>query len=398
MPKTISELEAQRAKILQEIESKAGSLNTSKTDKTPSLNEWLNAAEEVMPEQKTANKASQQEGSYSSKILKTSHSNTASSPFFSIVILLTLFLTLVGVIYIVYSTLNKDISAVSVYKEQSTQQINDLQQGLDSIQKSIATGGNGELFSDMEKQVAELKQQVVDLNAKVAELESQLAKQTSQSSQNPVTSIETAPTPSDEISNKVANNQLVTEEILDKKLKLYYTQLEEKLDQKLESLIKLIPNADAEQLDLKTSQNENTQQPQQAEQATEVAEASVSEVVTPELPAVADVSSPKVPVVPNLPKIEKSKDEKWLIDQPRKHYILQLASMPTKAQIERVKQKNGLQAKIISQTREGVTNFILVSEAFAERAQAQKFSAKIKADKGISPWIRQVEDITRRVK
>ena len=110
MPKTISELEAQRAKILQEIESKAGNIsNNSAGESNPSLNDWLNAAEEVMPE--SGNSQSQSTG-YSSKLLKTSHSNTASTPFFSIIILFTLFLTLVGIIYIAYSTINKDLSKV----------------------------------------------------------------------------------------------------------------------------------------------------------------------------------------------------------------------------------------------------------------------------------------------
>lgn len=52
MSLTISELEEQRAKILEEIESKAGKLTSQNTNKneSPSLNDWLNAAEEVMPE------------------------------------------------------------------------------------------------------------------------------------------------------------------------------------------------------------------------------------------------------------------------------------------------------------------------------------------------------------
>ena len=406
MPTTISELEAQRAKILKEIESKTGHVNNSKQDSTPSLNDWLNAAEEVMPEsqKKPQTQLNNNDESYSSKILKTSHSNTSSSPFFSIVILLTLFLTLVGVIYIVYNTLNKDINGISSYKEQSTVQINELQEGLSSIQKSMATGGKTELFEQMEIEVAELKKQVASLQEQVVNLEQRLLEKGSStksnaSDQSLSTATQKQHTEKNNLNAEDKNNknQVVTEAILDKKLKLYYQQLENKIDQKLETLIKLIP-AD------KLEASENSNPAPQASSENENIEVPTAETVvtptvnTPKLTPVASVSAPSVPALPVQPEVTMTEDEKWLVDQPKKNYILQLASMPSEAQIKRVLDRNKLDAKVVSQTRNGITNYILVSKAFPNKASAQELADVIKNEKGISAWVRQVEDIARRIK
>lgn len=57
MPSTVADIQEQRAKILEEIESKVGKIPTSpKKAKTPSLTEWLNAAETVMPEEEKPTK------------------------------------------------------------------------------------------------------------------------------------------------------------------------------------------------------------------------------------------------------------------------------------------------------------------------------------------------------
>jgi len=409
MPKTISELEAQRAKILQEIESKAGNISShSGSESNPSLNDWLNAAEEVMPE--SDKNAPQATGAgYSSKLLKTSHSNTASTPFFGIIILFTLFLTLVGIIYIAYSTINKDLSNVVTYKEQSTQQINELQTGIESIQKSMATGGKTELFTAMEQEVAELKKEVAFLKAQVADLEAKLDQKASSTeviseNKNEVTAAQTVTASEKQSLASSKSGQVVTEAVLDQKLKLYYQQLESKIDQKIEKVLLHLNGGKGTDQTGKTDVISQASMPETAIAAPTVETVKTPEIAEPELKVteVAQapvIEEPAAPAVPDAPKATLTEDSVWLLDQPKKNYTLQLASMPSEASIKRIKEKQNLNdAKIITQTKENASNYILVTGSIKSKTEAQKLAKEIKAKTGISPWVRQIEDIARRVK
>ncbi len=387
MPKTISELEAQRAKILQEIESKAGNLSSGSGDKKPSLNDWLNAAEEVMPE--TDQGSTAENANYSTKLLKTSHSNTSSTPFFTVIIILTLFLTLVGLMYIGYMTLNNELKSAVSYKEQSTQQINELQEGMTSLQQSLATGGKSELFVQMESEVATLK-------AKITELEAKLAEQTAKGSSD---SLPTAKAGAD--SNK-DSAQLITESVLEGKLKLYNDQLEKNLDDKIQKVIQELNGSEKKTASL-TSELAAIKESASAEKVDSVDVPTVKTAVSPrvEEPKIATVDKvdqPAQPKIPEAPKAMMTADVKWLIEQPKKNYILQLASMPTEESVKQVMQKKGIDdGKIIPQVRNAVVSYILVVGSLKEKTQAQKLAKEIKNKTGISPWIRQIEDISRRV-
>jgi len=370
-----SEIEQQRAKILEEIESRASKLSVQQQDGgQPNLNNWLNAAEQIMPEtQNTSsdNISLSHPENYSSKVMTSKSSS--SVPFFSIIIFLTLFLTIIGVSYIVYSTLNSEIEKVSEYKQQSTQQINDLKESITALEQSIATGGKSELFTGLENEAVDLMSQLASLKSRVEEIESSSSQNMSNGSS----------------SGAVSSNDGVTEQIKQASL-----ELESKLNQKLKQITGLIENNNSQM----QSDNKVASSKFMASESPEVKTVAVAEV---NQPTIATVSSPETPVVPVLPAVDSkavSSDVNWLKAEPGSNYILQLASMPELDGAEKVKSKKKLEkAKIIPQNRKGSLTYILVTGSFKDRSDAEKLAKGIKSTLGISPWIRQVEDLTRRI-
>ena len=80
------------------------------------------------------------------------------------------------------------------------------------------------------------------------------------------------------------------------------------------------------------------------------------------------------------------------------HYILQLASMPSEAAVRKIIESNKLKdTKILPQTRNNSTNYILVTGSFAARSEADAKAKEIKSQYGISAWIRKAKDLTDRV-
>lgn len=412
MAMTISELEAERAKILEEIESKAGNLSgTSQQDANPSLNDWLNAAEQVMPEKKTrqtaqATQSASSNDSYSNKLLKTSHSNGTRQPFFGIVILLTLLLTIIGIIYIAYTTINKELDTVVTYKEQSTQQINAMQDSVKSLQESVATGGKPEVFTQLENKVASLEAEVKALKAQVADLTSKLDGAKSGQLEVSANDVSTeAPQPVANLPVENDSSLVVTEAVLDQKLKLYTEQLESKIDGKLEKIINYLTAGEAPQgLTADNPVDNNLKATAIKPKADEEVDAPTVETVetpvveTPIIKMVEKVESPATPEVPTAPVINMTSDVKWLMEQPKPHYILQLASMPNQDSLNKiVRNKQLKETKIVPQTRKGVTNYVLLTGSYANKKDAQKLANQIKSESGVTPWIRQVQDLTRRI-
>lgn len=396
MSLTISELEEQRAKILREIESKAGKISPSNSsnDKTPSLNDWLNAAEEVMPEKpQPASKQSSQKTSYSNKMLSNNKSSNRTS-FFGVVIMLSLFLTILGVLYIAYSSIHKELQNVLVVKEENMEQVRLLQADMQSLEQTVTTGGKTELFNELELKVIALQTEVNELKAIIAgnQAISSNTDNEKDDSGNQVAQV----SPLEKIFTGDAN-KVVTEGVLDKKLKNYTQQLEQKIDRKLEiilqHLIKDSPDGKLPGL-VEPNTSDQTQ-----EIDTPVVETVKTPVVNePLLKLVDEVSRPKAPTAPDAPLVNATSDVRWLISQPKAHYILQLASMPNEAGAQQIIKSNQLQdAKVIPQTRNNATNYILVTGSFANRNDADKLAKEVKSKYGISAWIRQVKDLTSRV-
>ena len=238
MSLTISELEEQRAKILEEIESKAGKISTSNpsNDGTPSLNDWLNAAETIMPERpKTTGQQMNQKSNYSNKLLSKNKSNNKAS-FFGVVIMLTLFLTILGVLYIAYSSIHKELQNVLIVKDENVEQMKLLQADMKSLQQAVTTGGKTELFNELELKVIALQAEVNELKSIITNSSLNNVSLMTNNSE----AIETdgsEPSPGLDISNKI-----VTEAILDQKLKSYTKQLENKIDDKLEKILQHLTN------------------------------------------------------------------------------------------------------------------------------------------------------------
>ncbi|BCN93366.1 hypothetical protein THMIRHAM_11510 [Thiomicrorhabdus immobilis] len=402
MSLTISELESERARILEEIESKASKIsqNNPSQENSLSLNDWLNAAEEVMPE----NPKLKQKSNYSNKLLSSPNSNNKAS-FFGVIIMLSLFLTILGVIYIAYTSIHKELQAAIIAKEENMAQIKLLQSDMENLSEVVASGGKSELFSQLENKVITLENKVAELNQmlssqdKVSTAALSVTNAESQDSDSAtVPSVVTA------VSSSTERNTLVTESILDEKLKSYTDQLESKIDKKLEVILNhLRQGGDANLLPNLKSAEANSSQADSTVQASEIETPTVNTVETPvvEEPLVklvAPVSKPLAPKAPDAPLISSSQEVNWLLEQPKMHYILQLASMPDADSLKKIAAKNQLKdAKILPQTRNNVTNYVLVTGSFANRDAADALAKEIKSSTGITPWVRKVRDLSSRV-
>ena len=401
MSLTISELEEQRAKILEEIESKAGKISSSNTSNegTPSLNDWLNAAEKVMPENpKNTAQQSTQKSSYSNKLLSNSKSNNKTS-FFGVVIMLSLFLTILGVLYIAYSSIHKELQNVLVIKDENIEQMKLLQADMKSLQQAVTTGGKTELFNELELKVIALQAEVNELKSIVASKPLNDLNQSLGSSSEENLTEESAVTEEMPQTSliKNASNKVVTEAVLDQKLKSYTEQLENKIDRKLEKILQHLTNKTGVET-LPGLEDSNGKQATKEIDTPIVETVNTPEVKEPLVKLVDEVVKPEAPAAPDAPIVNISSDVRWLMAQPKAHYILQLASMPTESAVKKIIESNQLkETKILPQTRNKLTNYILVTGSFAARSDADARAKEIKSQYGISVWIRKVKDLTDRV-
>lgn len=403
MSLTISELESERAKILEEIENKAQTLSNGKPNmsETHSLNDWLKAAEEVMPtsapgRNKETMRIKENRSNYSAQMLKPSKNKNKAS-FFGVIIMLSLLLTLLGVLYIAYTSMHKELQAVLVKHQQNVEQMALLQSDMANLQKAITTGGKAELFISLEDKVFALEAQVLKLQTQLQSKTLSMTEVQEGAKLKPSATTGMVTTVKPEISA----NKVVTEAVLDQKLRNYTDQLERKIDDKLQTILNyLSKNKPVSQI-----VNSKAQVPVISEKNS-VVEPKVTAPTTPVItqPLVKllqPVESAKPPLEPTqtqAPLKQFTADVKWLMEQPERHYTLQLASMPEQHSLEKmVETKQLTDVKIVPQTRNSTTNYVLIMGAFAERKSADDLARKIKSEFGISPWVRKVKDITARI-
>lgn len=393
MSLTISELESERAKILEEIESKAQTISSAKSSsrENHSLKDWLKAAEEVMPvsepvREKQSMENSETHSNYTTQATKPSK-NKAS--FFGVIIMLSLLLTLLGVLYIAYTSIHKELQSVLESNQLNADKMNQLQIDMEALDKSISSGGKAELFIALEDKVFALEAQVLALQAPVKNSVSNTA--------GSDIALISASAQTDVVTD---SNRVVTEAVLDDKL----NQLEQKIDQKLQSILDYLSSgkkpleegSSVDKVVLPVAVNDS-----QAEMT--ISEPSVAQTQSPVItqPLVQLVKSIKTPVRPekvNAPIENYTADVKWLMNEPAQHYTLQLASVPDQHSLKAVVRKKGLKdVRIIPQTRK-TTNYILLTGSFASRKAADKFAEQYKMEFGISPWVRRVKNIVARVK
>jgi septal ring-binding cell division protein DamX len=403
MSLTISELEAERAKILEEIENKAQKFSgETKKVEQPSLKSWLNAAEEIMPASKPDNKMrtkakTKSKSNYQSQVFKPPRNK---APFFGGLIVLTLILTLLGVIYIAYNSIYKELQSVLSAHEKSVVQMQTIQMDMVALQKTIATGGKVELFIALEDKIFALESQVLALRTQVDQLVDS-PKMLEANTPNNTESEKSAPSLSEPTpAPNTSDDKLVTVSVLDQSLKRYTEKLEARIDQKLETILSYLSKQGGE----KTSEPTSLKGKAIEEPVTPtITTPAISEVKKPviEQPLVTLVQTVDTPIAPtkvSAPLKHYSADVKWLSQEPSQHYTLQLASMPEAHSLKEMVDKKQLQnVRIVPQTRKGVTNYVLITGSFADRKQARELAQKIKSESGISPWIRKVKDLSARL-
>jgi septal ring-binding cell division protein DamX len=363
MAQTISELEKERAKLLEAIEAQASQISTHRSNganeaRPHRLNDWLNAAEQVLPEPNkpmaapAANKKSTRE---TSRPVSANQARTKAS-FFGVIIMLSLLLTILGVIYIAYTSIQKDLRQVLATHNQTLEEVSALKTDLQTLAKTVEEGGDSEAFSVISTRLAQFEQ---ELNG-IKQLQSSSS--------------------SDGALSAAA-------------LQSMSQKMERQLDVRVQHLLQQIQRAGVN-VNATTSQNVS---PVETVAAVEMVEMQVAEPVAPATPRVEQKVVRLVQPTSTASVASKtvSPDVAWLSAQNEQSYTLQLASMSDAAALEKLKRdKNLLDAKVVPQYRDGKVNYVLVRGSYAERTQANQASLAVKEATGISPWIRRVKDLS----
>lgn len=448
MANTISELEAERAKILEEIENKAKSMSSSESSEH-SLQDWLKAASEVVPEsalQAERNDESsnsnpyafnepQQSAQIASKRLNTDPYMRASDELNSSV---------------KDPAPEDDLESVRLSLRStgtsSPTDTPDSASGFNATERSQTSNQTGEKSSSNRSMVAgvaisltllltTLGVVVVGYNSVHKELlmvsesnEKNLAKiedLQSQLKQLPLSAEASLSTASDNQEKiRSLQNQLVTLESqisqLKTQLKQYQSDKDEQaqelsasengITEKLTEVVQKLQKLESSQLG--TDGKKPFIKPFQTPVKVAVGEESIAQPIAPTEPSIsepvadqqlialvekqtADVAKVEAPVEP---KKNYTADVKWLMEQPAQHYILQLASMYDEKSLQRmIKDREIKDGKIIPQERNGKLGYVLVTGSFADRNQADELSRSIKKETGISPWRRKVGDLLKRI-
>lgn len=362
MAQTISELEKERAKLLEAIEAQASQISTKRTPSSSAssnearphtLNDWLNAAEQVMP-------VSQNASSSSSRDSTRQQSRPASKPpmntpnnkvsFFGVIIMLSLLLTVIGVVYIAYTTIQKDLQQMSNIHNETIETMAQLQEDMIALRETVEQGGNSEAFEEVVARLDQYEEELSGLKHLQANMQNQRAR----------------------INPNALNDVTQT--------------LERQMESRLQGLVDQLKQSG---LALDSSKSE---------------ESEVQSEMTVNEPKVAEPKEPSVPRVEE--KLVRLVEEKsasqdgvsWLKKQTPEHYVLQLASMQERAGIEKIiADKNIKNAQIIPQVRDGKQSHVLVVGSYSQRTEANQASIKIKQDTNISPWIRRVRDLSSRI-
>ena len=491
---TIKELEAERAKILEEIQSKA----KANTNSSSSLQDFLSAAEELVPDSilnespvnassarsaltqpnsdlqanlAAANEAMNfsvnsadefdddyvdlnsssqatnpqsnsetKQGSGSAansefqKALQESrpspdlrsdrstmnNSTTSSQPpvkdnrmaFIGVVLMLLMFVTTLVILFFSYNSLEQKYNEAVQLRNDTQEQVFALQEEVTKLKDFAAIGENAD------QKFSAIDQQLQQMNTMMQSLQQRLNEKST----------------GGEISIQSEGTIAAIDAMLDKKLTIFSerlsSQIEQKIDLKLAAIIQRIEKAEANNKitgeanpKFKTPVSINKELDEEISMAP-VAEPStpqapVIETLTPQKPKVDNAITQPEPIVNQIekpifkleasskqPKIIKTPDVdentpteiKWLLGEPSMHYTLQLASMPNRESLEKMKKNMRLvEAKIIPQVYKGKTNYILVTDSFISRTEANKQSQAIKKQTGIAPWVRKISTIVQKL-
>ncbi|SIN92403.1 Sporulation related domain-containing protein [Sulfurivirga caldicuralii] len=191
---------------------------------------------------------------------------------------------------------------------------------------------------------------------------------------------------SDQVHSELTEANVVTEAVLDAKLAQFSQRIEQVIDKRFATLLVQLKS-------LRATAAVPTVKAHAEEKSAVIREQNDEAMPIPE-PAQPD--EPQVPVVERADKKKTSPDisvlmesEQWVAQQPADHWTLQLASVLDKASLDHmIRNKQLNEAKIIRQIRDGQTRYVLIQGSFAERTSAKEAAAAIRQRTGISPWVR----------
>lgn len=365
MAQTISELEKERAKLLEAIEAQASQISTKRSPSSSAstnearphtLNDWLNAAEQVMPVSQNASSSSSRDSSRqqsrpaSNKPPMNTPNNKVS--FFGVIIMLSLLLTVIGVVYIAYTTIQKDLQQMSNIHNETIETMTQLQEDMIALRETVEQGGNSEAFEEVIARLDQYEQELSGIKHLQANMQNQRPR----------------------LNPNALNDVTQT--------------LERQMESRLQGLVDQLKQSGVALDGVTSDEPETTQN-----------EMTINE------PTVAEPKEPSVPRVEEklvrLVETQSAKEDdglSWLKQQTPEHYVLQLASMQERAGIEKIiENKNIKNAQIIPQLRDGKQSYVLVLGSYSQRTEANQASIQVKEETKISPWIRRVRDLTSRV-
>ncbi|GAB6034320.1 SPOR domain-containing protein [Galenea microaerophila] len=419
MAQTISELEKERAELLKKIEEEAR-LAKQKTGQEPlptsdsensdnlTLNDFLMAAQEVIPDDATPllkdkesstmknSRAQTQKGQVgqsgqAAQTTADTSSNGQKSTFFGVVIMLTLLLTVIGVMGLVYITLKESIDQLDKTTQSQKESVVEIANELKALK---AQPTSNESIQDLKQKVESLEQKVMQLEQKIDDMEAQPVAQSADIPQL-----------------NISGDTVITADLLDQKFSLYTKYLEQKLDRKFDLILQYLIKGKANPENTQPASERPTQSDitNTYQLPKQVKSPKTPEVKAPQSPQSAQTIKPTEPVVtlvkpattvkaPETPSAYFTKEVKWLTQQPLLNYTLQLASLADKSSLERFKQRKKLEsAKIIPQKNGKSVRYVLIIGSYATRNEAQNQARKIKQQTGISPWMRQIKALTSRL-
>lgn len=323
-----------RHRILEAIEEQAKNMSMARGANQHRLSDWLNAAEEVMPEVKKP--------TVKPMSMAAGEGRSSSSTMMSVLLGGTLLLTLAGVGGFGFYQLNQQVQSVS--------------------------GENAAL----KEKLAELETNLKEL-AEVAEKVSNKSEVTSSESAAPAVAVNSV----SDVATTQATNPPVSsvESLLDARFK----QLIELLDQRMrvQSPVPVQPISPL------TTSSAMANLPLQAPTVTE-----------PTAPVIAEMA---VGSSNNSATVTKdSHPNQWLFDLPKDALVIQLGSS-VKADafsemMKKIRQQPEL-ARVLPVTANGSTRYVLTYGGFTSRDEARKASDRLKLELGVSPWIRKASDV-----
>ena len=327
--------------------------------------------------------------------------------FVGVLVMLLMFITTLIIVFFSYNDLDQKLQEAVQMRNDTQEQVFALQEYILKLKDAAAIGENANnKFSAVDQQLQQLNTMMLALQKRLNE----------------------APANGSGVMLQGEETIAAIDSMLEDKLTVFSerltSQIEQKIDLKLAAIIQRIEKAEANNKitgesvkpkPIKTPVSINTQLDEEQMIAEPMApmEPMIAKVtpkkaeITPEIvpkqiekpifSLKAESEKPKIVTTPNVDE-NTPQDIKWLLGEPSMHYTLQLASMPNKEALEKMKENMRLvEARIIPQTYKGKTNYILVTDSYTSRTQANQKSQAIKEQTGIAPWVRKISSIVQKL-